>query len=127
MSHLSQRAASPDTDRAPPRAAPPLAIPATEIAQMGEFVDSLRSLLNLHVLVRFSDSSCGWFLDGMTIYTAHRPLVRFGLVEVYRNPQGFEGVEYYRLTPRGKQFARDALNRWKALPWWQRLWVRAVA
>jgi hypothetical protein len=132
MSHLTPNAAQPDADTACVRSAPRVAIatatvPPSAIPQIGEFIDCLRSLLNLHVLVRISDSSCGWSLDGSTVYTAHTPLVRFGLVERYRNPHGFEGVEYYRLTASGSRFARDALRRWKAMAWWQRLWLRAWA
>jgi hypothetical protein len=97
------------------------------IAQVGEFIDCLRSLVNRRVLVRLGDSSGGWCLDGTPVYTAHQTLLRFALVESYRNPEGFEGVVYFRLTPAGRRFADDALSRWAQLPWWQRMWLRATA
>jgi hypothetical protein len=97
------------------------------IGPIGEFIDALNALRHGHVLVKVSDASAGWLLNGAVLYTAHAPLLHYGLVQAFDNRDGFEGVQYFRITARGHAVCRDALRRWKRLPLLQRLWLRAVA
>jgi hypothetical protein len=94
------------------------------IADRGEFVDALNLLRRGHVLVRTSDSSGGCVLDGGIVYRAYEPLRRYGLIDEYPNPHGFEHATYYRLSPRGRAFAERACRAWRQRPLWQRLAVR---
>ncbi len=94
------------------------------IADRGEFIDALNRLRRGHVLVRTSNSSGGCVLDGGIVYRSYEPLVLYGLIDEYKNPQGFEHASYYRLTPRGRDFAEKACQAWRQRPLWQRLAVR---
>jgi hypothetical protein len=96
----------------------------TLIADRAEFVDALQQLLRGHVLVRVSDASWGCQLNGAPLLRSFGTLLRFGLIAEYANPAGFEGVEYYRLTERGRWFGQRALGFWRSLPLWQRAMVR---
>jgi hypothetical protein len=94
------------------------------IADRGEFIDALRVLRRGHVLVRVSDLSGGCMLDGAPVYSAHRTLLRYGLVSEFVNPQGFPSVKYYRLSERGRDFADRACDSWRRRPLLERLAVR---
>lgn len=94
------------------------------IADRGEFVDALNRLKRGHVLVKVSSSSGGCVLDGGVLYRSYEPLVRYGLIDEFKNPYGFENASYYRLTPRGREFAERACQAWREKPLWQRLAVR---
>jgi hypothetical protein len=91
------------------------------IADRGEFVDVLRSLRRGHVLVRAGE---GAVLDGGKIYHSLGPLLRYGLVDEFDNPAGFEGARYYRLSPHGREFAERACQAWQRQPVLTRLAVR---
>lgn len=94
------------------------------IADRGEFVDALNRLRRGHVLVKVGESSTGCVLDGGVLYRSYEPLVRYGLIDEFKNPHGFKHASYYRLTPRGKEFAERACRVWRQKPLWQRLAVR---
>lgn len=94
------------------------------IPDRGEFVDALRALCRGHVLVRTSESAGGCVLDGGIVYHSYPTLKRYGLIDEFDNPQGFENASYYRLTPQGREFATRAVQAWRSRPLWQRLAVR---
>lgn len=94
------------------------------IADRGEFVDVLRSLKRGHVLVQTSDGAGGAVVDGGVVYHSVPPLMKYGLVEEFDNPHGFEGARYFRLNPRGREFAERACNAWRRQPVLARLAVR---
>jgi hypothetical protein len=97
---------------------------STIIPDRGEFIDALHVLRRGHVLVRVSDLSGGCMLDGAPLYTAHRTLLRYGLLSEFANPQGFPSVKYYRLSERGRDFADRACDAWSRRPLLERLAVR---
>jgi hypothetical protein len=94
------------------------------IADRGEFIDALTLLDKGRVMVRGAQPDSACLLDGGTVYTAHLPLFRFELVEEFDNPQGFAHLHYYRLSARGRAFARAARAQWKRTPLLRRLAVR---
>ena len=94
------------------------------IPDRAEFVDALDRLRRGHVLVKVGESSGGCVLDGGVLYRSYEPLLRFGLIDEYENPHGFRHASYYRLTPRGREFADRACQAWRQRPLWQRLAVR---
>jgi len=95
------------------------------IADRGEFVDALHSLRQGHVLVRTGDGAGGGcVLDGSIVYHSYPTLKHYGLIDEFPNPQGFVNASYYRLTPRGRDFAERACSAWRRRPVWQRLAVR---
>jgi hypothetical protein len=94
------------------------------IPDRGEFIDVLGALRRGHVLVHAGDHAGGWVLDGGRVYSSFDPLLRYQLVQEYDNPEGFEHVQYFRLTPHGKAFAERAWAAWRQRPLLERLWVR---
>ena len=94
------------------------------IPNRGEFIDALHSLRRGHVLVQVSDVSGGCVLDGAPVYTAHRTLLKYGLLSEFENPHGFPSVQYYRLNERGREFAERACHSWRRRPLLERLAVR---
>jgi DNA-binding IclR family transcriptional regulator len=111
---------------------PPVTAPLTQdagariIADRGEFIDVLRALARGHILVRLSDLSGGCSIDGSAVYRSFEPLVRYGLIREFDNPQGFGGVRYFRLTERGCDFAARAVQSWQRRPLLERLITRLV-
>jgi hypothetical protein len=53
-------------------------------------------------------------------------LADYELIGEYSNPEGFEHAHYYRLTPRGRQFAEQACRAWRQRPLLERLAVRLM-
>jgi DNA-binding MarR family transcriptional regulator len=107
----------------------PLAMPQTPqpiIADRAEFIDALMQLRRGRVLVRPSDCDERCLLDGSLLYTAYKPLADYELIGEYPNPDGFEHARYYRLTPRGREFADQACQAWRQRPLLQRLAVRLM-
>ena len=96
----------------------------TIIPDRAEFVDALRLLHKGHVLVRTSESAGGCVLDGAIVYHSYPTLKQYGLIDEFDNPRGFPNASYYRLTPRGRDFAQRAVDAWRSKPVWQRLAVR---
>ncbi|MGL6109007.1 MAG: hypothetical protein ACRC2B_02795 [Rubrivivax sp.] len=94
------------------------------ISDRGEFIDALHVLRKGHVLVRVGDISGCCVLDGAPLYSAHRTLIRYGLIREFENPEGFPNVQYFRLSERGRSFAERACENWRQRPLLQRLAVR---
>lgn len=94
------------------------------IFDRGEFIDALHALRRGHLLVRVGEISGGCTLDGAPLYSAHRTLLEYQLVDEFDNPQGFATVRYYRLNQRGRDFAERACQAWRRRPLLQRLAVR---
>jgi hypothetical protein len=96
------------------------------IADRGEFVDALRLLARGGTLVRVSDLAGGWVVGGMAVYTSQHALLEWQLVEEFDNADGFAGVRYFRITPRGTAFAERTAAAWRAMPLGQRLLARLL-
>jgi hypothetical protein len=94
------------------------------IADRGEFIDALHALRRGRVLVRVGEFTGGCTLDGAPLYSAHRTLIEYRLVDEFDNPHGFPSVRYYRLSARGREFAERACEAWRRRPLLQRLAVR---
>lgn len=94
------------------------------IADRGEFVDVLRSLRRGHVLVCAGEGAGTAVVDGAIVYRSVDPLLRYGLVDEFDNPEGFEGARYYRLSVRGREFAERACAAWQRQPVLARLATR---
>jgi hypothetical protein len=114
-------AATPASTVAAPAAQGPAIIP-----DRGEFIDVLRALRRGHVLVHAGQHAGGWVVDGGNVYSSYDPLLRYELVQEFANPDGFEHVHYFRLTPRGRAFADRAVAAWRQRPVLERLMVRLV-
>jgi hypothetical protein len=104
---------------------------ATVIADCGEFIDVLQLLRRGRLLVHSEAPPGRWLIDGGgLVYHAHEPLASFGLLEELPVPAGgavhAPHLHWYRLSPRGHDFAERACAQWKARPWWQRCWLRIV-
>ena len=99
---------------------------STAIPDRGEFVDVLRALRRGHVLVQAGNHAGGWVVDGGRVYSSFDPLLRYELVREFDNPEGFEHVRYFRLTPQGRDFADRALDAWRRRPFLERMMVRLV-
>lgn len=110
-------------------AAPPSAVatraPAV-IPDRGEFIDVLSALRRGHVLVHAGQHAGGWVVDGGPVYSSFDPLLRYELVREFDNPEGFEHVHYFRLTPKGREFAERAVAAWRQRPLLERLMVRLL-
>lgn len=98
----------------------------TVIPDRGEFIDVLYALRRGHVLVHAGQHAGGWVVDGGPVYSSYEPLLRYELVQEFDNPEGFEHVHYFRLTPRGRAFAERAVAAWRRRPLLERLMVRLV-
>jgi hypothetical protein len=96
------------------------------IPDRGEFIDVLFALRRGHVLVHAGQQAGGWVLDGGNVYSSYEPLLRYELVQEFDNPEGFEHVHYFRLTPQGRAFAERAVAAWRRRPLLERLMVRLV-
>lgn len=94
------------------------------ITDRGEFIDALRALRRGRVLVQVGEFAGGCRLDGAPLYSAHRTLIDYRLVDEFDNPDGFPSVRYYRLNDRGREFAERACEAWRRRPLLQRLAVR---
>jgi hypothetical protein len=94
------------------------------IPDRGEFIDALRQLRRGRVLVRAADTEDRCLLDGSFVYTAYQPLAQYRLIDEFSNPEGFPNVHYYRLSPRGREFADRACDSWRRQPLLRRLAVR---
>lgn len=118
-----------------PRAAFMLSAPASPVVahrmvhepvipDRGEFVDVLAALSRGHVLVRVSDQHDGCWIAGRNVFWSFEPLVAYGLIEEFRNPDGFARIRYFRLNARGETFAVQACAAWKRRPLLERLVAR---
>jgi hypothetical protein len=96
------------------------------IADRGEFIDALRLLRRGHVMVHMGEGSHGTAISGGPIRHSADTLHRYGLVDEFDNPDGFEGVRYYRLSERGRRFADQAWSAWRSRRLWERALVRLL-
>jgi hypothetical protein len=80
------------------------------IADRAEFAEALRALRRGHLLMRIGDSASGCVLDGTAVYQSFNTLQSYGLIEAYNNPSGFPGVQYFRISDEGEQFAQRVLG-----------------
>jgi hypothetical protein len=96
------------------------------IPDRGEFVDTLNAMLHGHVLVRVSEMSGGCVVNGFAVYHSFETLRAFALLEEFENPEGFAEVHYFRLSDRGREFAREACAQWRAQPLLRRLSMRLL-
>lgn len=94
------------------------------IPDRGEFIDALRALRRGHVMVRVDDQPGRCLIDGGIVYHSAPTLLNYGLVKRFDNPDGFPGIEYYRLSREGHAFAERALGSWRQRPLLERLAVR---
>lgn len=94
------------------------------IPDRGEFVDVLSRLARGHVLVRTGEGSNGCVIDGGIVYHSYPTLERYGLIDEFSNPHGFEHVRYFRLSERGRAFADKACTAWRQRPLLERLAMR---
>jgi hypothetical protein len=97
---------------------------STIIPDRAEFIDVLSLLRRGRVMVRGAANEGHFVLDGLLVYTAHRPLLRYGLIHEYSNPDGFPNMRYYKLSETGREFARRACKAWRQQSLWHRLAVR---
>jgi hypothetical protein len=96
----------------------------TIIADRAEFAEALHSLSRGHILVRAGYTAHSCVIDGAPVYHSFEVLRDYGLIDRFDNHDGFEGVEYYRLSPAGRQFAARVWQGWRARPPLERLVVR---
>jgi hypothetical protein len=80
------------------------------IADRAEFAEAMRSLRNGHLLLRIGDSASGCVLDGMAVYQSFHTMLAYGLIAPYDNPNGFPGVQYFRISDEGQRFAQRVLD-----------------
>lgn len=96
------------------------------LADRAEFVEALHRLSHGHVLVRTGDHSCACVLDGAIVHHSFEPLLQYGLIDEFPNRAGFPGVQYFRITPSGREFAHRAWLQWRSRSVWERLAVRLM-
>ncbi len=94
------------------------------IADRGEFVDALVLLRAGRTLVQHGESVGSCVLDGAVLVSAFEPLSRYGLLDEVPHPAHLPHAHCYRLSPRGREFARRVCHEWRRRPLWQRLVVR---
>ena len=108
----------------PGMAAVPLPPTSRAVVHLGEFIDTLALLRGGHIIVVMDPDKRTCVLDGMGLQWSFRTLEAYALIAEFRNPRGFEGLRYYRLTETGRDFADRALAAWRAHSWHQRLMLR---
>lgn len=101
-----------------------LTVRETIIADRAEFVDALERLRRGHTLVRTGVGACCCVLDGSLVHHSFDVLLRYGLIAAFDNPEGFQGIKYFRITQQGRHFADRIRQQWDSLPTIERLLVR---
>jgi hypothetical protein len=94
------------------------------IADRAEFAEALHRLRRGHVMVRAGESAWGCCLDGAPVHHSFGTLRDYGLIETFDNREGFPGIEYWRITERGREFADRVWRTWRARRPLERLVVR---
>jgi hypothetical protein len=100
--------------------------PKPILVSRGEFVDALAALQRGSVIVVLDETWDACVLDGVRLRWSFPPLLAYGLVAEYDNPNGFPSLRYYRLTATGRHFADEALAAWKAKPLLECLAIRLL-
>lgn len=96
------------------------------IADRAEFVEALQHLRRGHVLVKTGDGANSCVLDGGFVHHSFGTLHRYGLIQEFDNPRGFQGVHYFRITPSGRDFADRTWTAWRSARPIERAVVRLV-
>jgi hypothetical protein len=102
---------------------------APPIADRSEFIDVLKLMRKGRLLVRNNHDRC--LVDGHEVRYSFETLQAYGLLDEVRPPPGeamlAPHLHWYRLSPRGLEFADRAYAEWRARPLWQRLLVRLMS
>lgn len=100
------------------------------IADRGEFIDVLNLLRKGRLLARSDRPPERWLIEGGIVQHAHETLVGYQLIEELPPPAGGDvhapHLHWYRLTPRGHEFAQRAWSEWRRRPLWQRCLLRLL-
>ncbi len=104
----------------------PMPKPKRILVSRGEFVDALAALQRGSVIVVLDDAWDACVLDGVHLRWSFPPLLTYGLIAEFDNPNGFTPLRYYRLTATGRRFAEDALAAWNAKPLLECLAIRLL-
>ena len=103
-----------------------MAQPAPLIPDRAEFIDALHLLQRGHLMVNLGDGANTKAIGGGIVHHSADTLLQYGLVDEVDNPDGFPGVRYYRISPRGRAFADRAWAQWRSRKLWERALVRLV-
>jgi hypothetical protein len=101
-------------------------MPERIIPDRAEFIDVLNRLRAGHVLVKTGEGSGSCVVDGGVVYHSYPTLMNYGLIDEFRNPFGFAFARYFRLSPRGREFAERACSTWQQRPLLERMALRLV-
>lgn len=96
------------------------------ISDRYELFAVLKLLRRGHPLVRFSESPRGCAVAGAILDSSFPALQKYRLIEPLDNPDGFEGIEYYRIAPAGVAFGARLEHWWQGLSPWQRITLRLL-
>lgn len=96
----------------------------SRLIHLSEFIDALAALRQGCVVVVMDPENHMCVLDGMQLLCSFHVLQDYGLVAEFDNPDGFEGLRYFRLSEAGTGFADRALAAWEARAWHERLALR---
>ncbi len=91
-----------------------------------ELFAALKLLRRGYTLVRFSESPRGCAVAGAILWSSFPDLQKYHLIEPVDNPDGFEGIEYYRIAPAGVAFEARLQRWWRGLSPWQRIALRLL-
>jgi len=91
-----------------------------------ELFAALKLLRRGYILVRFGNSSLGCAVAGAPLWSSFPDLQKYQLIEPVDNPDGFEGIEYYRIAPAGIAFEAKLQRWWQGLSPWQRIALRVL-
>lgn len=100
--------------------------PSPIIPDRAEFVEALDLLRRGHLMVHLGDGANTKAIGGGIVHHSAPTLMRYGLVGEIDNPEGFPGVRYFRITPRGREFADRAWAQWRSRKLWERALVRII-
>ncbi|MBE0591435.1 MAG: hypothetical protein IH616_03415 [Gemmatimonadales bacterium] len=89
-----------------------------------ELFAALKLLRRGYTLVHCSDSPHGCAVGGAFLYSCFPDLKKYRLIQPVDNPDGFEGIEYYRIAPAGVAFEARLQGWWRELSPWQRIGLR---
>ncbi|MFA7503929.1 MAG: hypothetical protein WCZ28_04450 [Burkholderiaceae bacterium] len=91
-----------------------------------ELFGALKLLRRGYTLVYISDTPRGCAVGGAFLYSCFPDLKKYRLIEAVDNPDGFEGIEYYRITSAGFAFEERLQRWWRGLSPWQRIALRLL-
>lgn len=95
------------------------------VADRYELFYALKLLRRGYTLARFRESPrCA--IAGGLLYWSFPDLERYALIQPVENPDGFEGMEYYRITPAGFEFEARLQAWWRGLTPWEKFKLRLL-